>query len=314
MLRALTYSIQEAWESLGRSRLSGLVSVMTITVALLILGAFLVVTSNLQQLLAAWQSAAEISVYVADTISPEQRAALDDLLAGSRAVASHEFVSKSQALARFRAQFADLAPVAATFPHNPFPASFDVRLRQEARQAQTVDSLAASLRKMAGVSDVRYDRVWLERLLLTLAALQAMGWVLAGIVVVGAALTVSNVVRLTCYARRHELEIMRLVGAPMAYVRGPFVMEGALQGGAGALVALLVLWSGFAFIRGRYGEMALMALGIPELRFLPVQLCIGLVVGGMAVGCAGGLVASLGTEAGEGLVSAAPVAEAQATH
>jgi cell division transport system permease protein len=105
-------------------------------------------------------------------------------------------------------------------------------------------------------------------------------------------LTVANVVRLALYARRDELDIMQLVGAPQLYIRGPFVMEGVLHGGAGAVVALAALLIGHLAIRARYVAALAPAIDLASLRFLPLDLCALLVLGGMVVGCAGGLVAA----------------------
>ena len=115
---------------------------------------------------------------------------------------------------------------------------------------------------------------------------------MGSVLVVAAALTVANVVRLALYARREELEIMDLVGAPQAYVRGPFIMEGVLQGGVGALIALVALAAVFFALRGRYLVPLASAMNVSSIHFLPGQLCVALVVGGMAVGCLGGLVAA----------------------
>jgi cell division transport system permease protein len=118
------------------------------------------------------------------------------------------------------------------------------------------------------------------------------GFVLGAILTVAAALTVANVVRLALYARHDELEIMQLVGAPQAYIRGPFVMEGVLQGGIGALLALAALAAAFFALRGRYLAPLASAINLSSVRFLPWELCFFVVLGGMAVGCLGGLVAA----------------------
>jgi cell division transport system permease protein len=99
-------------------------------------------------------------------------------------------------------------------------------------------------------------------------------------------------VRLALYAQRDELEIMQLVGAPEAYVRGPFVMEGVLQGGIGALAALLALAVLFFASRARYLGPAAAAVNLPGIAFLSVEMSLLLVFGGMLVGCLGGLVAA----------------------
>jgi cell division transport system permease protein len=107
---------------------------------------------------------------------------------------------------------------------------------------------------------------------------------------IAAAMTVANVVRLTALARRHEIEIMQLVGAPIAYIRGPFIAEGLLQGGAGAIAAVVLLLAAFAAIRVRFGSVMSDAVGLTGMAFVPVQLVLLLIVGGMALGCLGGFV------------------------
>jgi cell division transport system permease protein len=201
-------------------------------------------------------------------------------------------VSKPDALARFKQTFGDLAAAVDGVGGNPLPASIEVRLRPGPGVSSAVDTLASRLRQMAGVADVRYDRQWLIRVLSAINVVRGIGLVLGSVLVVAAALTVANVVRLALYARREELEIMDLVGAPQAYVRGPFIMEGVLQGGVGALIALVALAAVFFGLRGRYLVPLASAMNVSSIYFLPAELCVALVVGGMAVGCLGGLVAA----------------------
>lgn len=294
-MRALKYAFEEAIASLWRGRQAALLSMVTIAAALIVLGALLLVTWNADQMLAQWSTSAEMSVYLRDDVQPEDRAGLDRLLADSGAVIGREYVSKEEALARFRRDFADLAAVAGSFSENPFPASVEVRLKPEIGNAAGADALARRLAQTAGVADVQYDRRWIERVAAAIGLVRAIGVVIVTILIVAAALTVVNVVRLACQVRRDEIEIMQLVGAPLVYVRGPFVMEGVLQGGAGALVALGTVWLGFWYARMQYGSLAADVLGVENLTFLPWHLSTAIVAGGMLVGCVGGLIAATST-------------------
>jgi cell division transport system permease protein len=291
-VRALRYSFEEAFASLWRGRQAGLLSTLTIALALFVLGGFLAVTANLQNLGAEWSNSAELSVYLKDDIGPDERRAVEAALAPSELIAAHEYVSKPDALVRFKQTFGDLAGAVDGVGGNPLPASMEVRLRPGPGVSSSVDGLAARLRQMAGVADVRYDRQWLTRVLSAINVVRGVGLFLGVVLTIAAALTVANVVRLALYARRDELEIMDLVGAPRAYVRGPFIMEGVLQGGIGALVALIALGAAFLAMRGRYLVPLASALNISSIRFLPIELCIVMILGGMAVGCLGGLVAA----------------------
>ena len=291
-MRALRYAIEEAAISLWRGRQAGLLSTITIALALFVLGGFLVVTANLQRLGAEWSDSAELSVYLKDGVTPEQRQALEAALVPGDVVASREYVSKAEALTRFKKTFGDLAAAMDGAGDNPLPASLEVRLRPGPGASAAVDALGNQLRQMPGVADVRFDRQWLNRVMSAITIIRGVGLVLGAILTIAAALTVANVVRLALYARRDELEIMQLVGAPQAFINGPFVMEGVLQGGVGALLALTALGAAFLALRGRYLTPLASAMNMTSIHFLPVELCIMLVVGGMAVGCVGGLVAA----------------------
>jgi len=291
-MRALRYAIEEAAISLWRGRQAGLLSTITIALALFVLGGFLVVTANLQRLGAEWSDSAELSVYLKDDVTPEQRQALEAALVPGDVVASREYVSKAEALTRFKKTFGELAAAMDGAGDNPLPASLEVRLRPGPGASAAVDALGNQLRQMPGVADVRFDRQWLNRVMSAITIIRGVGLVLGAILTIAAALTVANVVRLALYARRDELEIMQLVGAPQAFINGPFVMEGVLQGGVGALLALTALGAAFLALRGRYLMPLASAMNMTSIHFLPVELCIMLVVGGMAVGCVGGLVAA----------------------
>ncbi len=293
-MRALKYFFAEAGASLWHGRRAAALAILTVTVGLFLLGFFLLVNANVDRLVAQWAQAAEMSVYLTDDASAEQRAAVEATLAASPLVRSFEYVSKVDALARFQHDFKDLAGLTNELGENPLPAAFEVRLRSSAGDQAGIDALAASLSKAPGVADVRYDRQWLNRLLLAVALLRGVSLVIITIVGIAAALTVANVVRLAAYARLDEIEIMHLVGSPAAFIRGPFVVEGVLQGGIGALGALLLLWAGYAVATARYGTMLADAIGLDGLAFFSPMMMLLLVVGGMAVGCVGGLVAARG--------------------
>lgn len=295
-MRTLQYAFDEALASLWRGRTSGVLSTATIAVALFVLGAFLVATSNLERLGAEWSRAAEMSVYIDDETTPEMRLAVEAMLAPGPLIVSFRFVTKVEALERFKQTFADLAAAAETVGGNPIPASYEVRLHTTPGSQDAVDELAARLRRSEGVVDVRYDRQWLDRLLAAVNVLQGVGLVLGAFLTVAAALTVANVVRLALFARRDEIDIMRLVGAPDAYIRGPFIMEGVLQGGIGAALALAALAAVFLAIRGPYLMPLAAAVNLSSVRFLSLEVCVGLLAGGMLVGCLGGLVASSSRE------------------
>lgn len=290
-MQALRYSLEEAFASLWRGRRASLLSTGTIAVALFVLGCFLLLTANLERLADEWSRSAELSVFLEDEVSDADRRAIEGMLAPGTIVAGTEFLSKEAALQRFTAMFGELAPAADTLGGNPLPPSFEVRLQPSAPN-EAVQTLANRLRETAGVSDVRYDREWLDRLIAAVGLIRRIGLILGGILTVAAALTVANVVRLALYGRRDEIDIMELVGAPTAYVKGPFIMEGVLQGGFGGILAVAALAAAFLLLRGRYLVPLAATLNVSAIQFLSVQVCLLLLAGGMFVGCLGGFLAA----------------------
>jgi cell division transport system permease protein len=290
-MRALQYFFSEAAESLWRSRRAAFLSMLTIAAGLFVLGFFLMVNANIQRIVGRWSEAAELAVYLRDDATPEQTAAVKDILEKGGLAASIRQVSKDEARQEFARDFPDLADASASLERNPFPASFAVRLNDRAQDATAaIENMASTVGAMGGVADVRYDRTWISRLNATVRVIRGVGLVIVLLMAIACAMTVANVVRLTALARAHEIEIMQLVGAPFAYIRGPFIAEGLIQGGLGAVAAVALLLAAFGAIRARYGTLMADAVGLTGVAFVPTEVVLLLIVGGMALGCLGGFV------------------------
>jgi len=290
-VQALRYFFSEAGESLWRNRRAASLSMMTIAAGLFVLGFFLMINANLQRIVGHWGDAAELAIYVRDDAKPEEVATIQEMITKSGLASSVEFFSKDDARREFVKDFPDLASAAANLENNPFPASFAVRLNPQAQSATgAIDNMVTTFSGVAGVADVRYDRTWIARLNAVIRVIRGVGLVIVLLMALASALTVANVVRLTAMARSAEIEIMQLVGAPFAYIRGPFIAEGIIQGGMGALASVVLLLVTFAAIRARFGPALADTVGLTGVAFVPTQLLLLLVVGGMALGCLGGFV------------------------
>jgi len=286
-LRAISYFVTEAATSLWRSRLVNAVSVGTIAASLFVLGAFLTVASGLGELVTRWTEKVQVIVYLEDGIEDRVRASLENRLRDDPAVGTIEFVSREQALARFREMFRDLSSLPEDLGENPFPASLEVTLRADRQSPAEVQRMAKALEGAPGVREIQYDLLWIERLATGVRLVRGLGAFLGGILVLAGVFTISNVIRLTIYAREDELDIMRLVGATRAYVKGPFVTEGVIQGGLGGLVATGLLWAALGWLSRGLAASDLLSRAAFRL---PPGVALLLVAGGTAVGLAGSLV------------------------
>jgi cell division transport system permease protein len=283
--------LEEALTSLWRSRLINALSIGTIAISLFVLGAFLTVASNLSEVVSRWTQKVQVTFYLQDGIEDRIRDSLVNRLKDDPAVDGLQSVGRQEALTRFRTLFRDLQTLPDDLGQNPFPASLEVTLKPGHHSAEEVRRLAFAYEKAPGVEEVQYDLLWIQRLSTAVRLVRGVGALLGGILALAGIFTIANVIRLTVYARQDELDIMRLVGASQAYVKGPFVVEGMLQGGLGGLLSVGLLWGTFRIL-ARDALAASDLLGRAVV-LLPADLCLAIILGGMAVGVIGSLV-SLG--------------------
>ena len=163
-LRALVYFFEEALTSLWRSRLINALSVGTMAVSLFVLGAFLTVASNLNEVVARWTRKVQVTFYLEDKVEDRIRGMLVDRLKDHPAVDTVEMVSREQALERFRALFHDLQSLPEDLGDNPFPAAIEVTLKGGHQSPAEVQQLVRDFEHAPGVEEAQYDLLWIERL------------------------------------------------------------------------------------------------------------------------------------------------------
>ena len=291
-MRTIRYAFEEALVNLRRNGRSAAMSVGTIAIAFLTLGIFLLAATNVQAIVERWSSAAEMSIYLRDDADEAIRGQLTAELKANGVVAEVEYVTKEQALARFKSDFPELGDIAEAGTDNPFPASLEVRLRPDVVSDAEAQALAERVGARPDVADVRYDRQWLERLMAIVSGLRLIGVAIAAVLILGAGFTVAAVVRLSLQARLDEIDIMQLVGAPYAFMRGPSIAEGTVLGGLGSALSLLLLWGVFVAVRGRLDETLAGFADVGRLGFLGAGDAALLIIGGLIVGGLAGWLAS----------------------
>jgi len=284
LLRALEHCIREAWDGLCRNPALSALSAASIGISLYVLGLFLLLAINLNYFVEALGRETQVQVYLSEDASPSDLKTLRAEFASDPAIAVVRFVSQDDARRRFERDFPALRDLPERVGGNPFPASFDLEIRDTYRDPEALDRIAKSYRKAGGVEEVRYDRGWTERLGGIVALVRRGGYGLGLLLVFAALVTVGAVVQLTVLARREEIEIMKLVGATAALIRGPFLLADAVQGLAGGLIADAGL-----VVTHRLVERAEVFTTNPFMtivagRFLPAQASAALAAGGAALG------------------------------
>lgn len=275
-------ALREAVGGLRRNGLMAAVATTTIAIALVVAGGGILASVNLAHLAAVLEAQVEIVGFLRRDLSPEQQRRA---LASARdlpGVLSAELVGRAEALKRLQKTYGSLASVGSHLKTNPLPDSIEVRTAG----AGQVRGVAAALERIAGVEEVLYGAPVVDRLVALTRAVRTAGAALAGALFVAALLIVLNTIRLTIAARRQEIEIMTLVGATPGFIRGPYVLEGVLQGAAAALAATVILVAAYAHLAVQ------IAGSLPFLPVLPARAALpGALLAvwflGIAVGTAG---------------------------
>lgn len=268
------------------------VSVGAITIAFLITGIFLLLTLNLSAVVNRWAEDFQVVVFLHDTITEEQQTLLRKRLDGEMAVREVTYVSKKDALAKFRRQTGGQENLLEGMDTNPLPASFELRIHEKYQTASSLGQLAASLKRMEGVEDVLYGQEWVERLTGVIEVMKILGIVVGGVLGLASLFIVANTIRMAVYARAQEIEIMRLVGATRTTIQIPLILEGTVQGGVGAALALGLLYLLFQATLWQLGTSASILFSGPELaRFLTPEYRMAMIGVGVLVGGLGSLVA-----------------------
>ncbi len=237
MSKALTYAFEEALSGLRRRRVLTVVSVATIGASLGVFGLFFSFARAGASLVDSLASKVQLVVYLSPDLNAAARSALVGRIKGHEVVRSVEERTSADALARFKGLFPDLASLPEEIGETPFPPSIEVSLKPELAGAQIVSNLIESWRKMAGIDEVHYDAILVNRLSAFVGLVRGLALLLGLVLAVASGFTIANVIRLSVYSREDEIEIMRLVGASKAFIRGPFLVEGSLSGALGGLLA-----------------------------------------------------------------------------
>ena len=281
------YFFREALRRIWVSKRTSFVAVAMIAISLLILGSFLLLSENLSRAVTRWQGSSRVTVYLDADATPAQARDVELYLNAHRDFGTHRLVTKEEALARFKSYFTNLNEVVGELEENPFPASFECNVSPRTAQSAAFAREVAELRAIPGVDQVQSDWDWVRRLRRLVDVVNVAGFVAGGILAIAAAFTIANVIRLTMMLYREEIEIMRLVGATERIIRGPFLIEGLLQGILGAIVAVGLLFGSYELARRLIPPASSLLWGFLFAGFLPWQKILGLVGGGMVAGWVG---------------------------
>ena len=283
----LRYFLRTALYGLRGSPMTSLIAVATIGVTLLLVGAFVLLVSNMERLLDRFGEDILVSAYLEAGLSDEGRRVLVEQARSAPGVESVRLVSEEEAMQRFREGSAGQASLLEGLDENPLPASLEITLTPESRSSQGLAILVAALENFGGIDELGYGTGWVEGYARAMALIRAIGTGIGVVLALATLLIISNTIRLAVYARREEIEILRLVGAGRTFVSIPFLVEGFIQGSLGGVFAVALLYGFFRILLpGLEGGLELL-LGFAKPVFIGVEGVLALIVAGAAIGTLG---------------------------
>ncbi|MDP3940437.1 MAG: permease-like cell division protein FtsX [Deltaproteobacteria bacterium] len=286
-MHRIAYFLKAALRGLTSNPLVSAISIVTITVSLLTLGTFYLVYLNLRATAASWGGEVQIVTYLAEGLPADEVNRLSDEISRMPGVSAVKYVSRDDALERFRKDLGGQSGILDGLSSNPLPASLDIQIRERSRAAPQVREMAGQIASLRGVDDVQYGQEWLDQYQTAVNFIRIAGAMLGAFLLIGSILVVANTIKLALYSRREELEILSLVGASKSFVRIPFLIEGLAQGVLGAALAGGILYGGYRLLVDRMSESLVLNLGHFDPVFLPLPMILSLLGIGAAVGLFG---------------------------
>lgn len=258
-------------------------SVSTVALSLLILGIFLVMVLNLNHMVSTLETQVQISVYMEDGLTDRDMREIGTRITKLSGVTEVMFIDKKQAMDKFKERLGEQQGLLTALGEtNPLPNSFEVKVDKP----ELVKPVAQAVSQFSGVETAKYGQEVIEQLFSLTKMIRILGLILIVFLALAALFIIANTIRITVFARRKEIGIMKYVGATDWFIRLPFMIEGMILGFGGALCAVLILRQTYSEITEKvYESLAFLPL-IPKDPFL-TQISIVLLVVGTAIGALG---------------------------
>ncbi|MDI3480578.1 MAG: cell division transport system permease protein [Tepidanaerobacteraceae bacterium] len=277
-LRTFSYFFREAFISFARNRWMSLASIGAVASALIIFGSFLLISVNFDHILKDVESQVEITAYLKDSVDTGSIARLNTEISSISGVKQIKFVSKEAALEEFKQQ---VGKELLEGIDNPLPNSFRIKVEKP----QDVARVAGEIQKLQGIEEVKYGKGVVEKLFKIIYWIRILGVAIMAVFAAVSIFIISNTIRLTVFARRREINIMKYIGATDWFVRWPFLLEGMMLGFIGSAIAIGILAGGYSYLYN------IVKLNVPMISLIPInefyEYALGFLAIGMFIGAFG---------------------------
>lgn len=239
---------KRAIEDFRNNRLLNVVTLLTVSLSILIVSAFVLFFINTSEIMNFWKKGLRVMAYLKADIPGSELLDLRRQIQTLSGVESVMFISKDDAYKQLKAQMKRQASLFDNLDKNPLPDAFEIRMSPSTRSWEKVEFLATQIESRDEVEEVEYGQKWLGRFTQIFDLFTLTGYAMCTIFFMAAVFIMANTIRLVIYSRRDEIEIMRLVGAAERFIKIPFYIQGLLQGALGACIGLAILFVAFLFM------------------------------------------------------------------
>lgn len=288
-MRLWTYYFKHAFINIMNNRLTHLISMSTIAISMLLFGTFILLYVNLDNWIREWGESLSMSVYLKEDINEDIKNHIESTLEQIEGAEIKEYISKEQALTQLKKALGTQAGLLDGLRKNPLPGSFEIVFSDVSSQELDPRKIKDSLEKIQGVDEVQYSEQWMDRFKGLMYVFKVVGFIIGGFLCIAVLFISTNTIKLAIYARRDELEIYKLVGATDWFVKMPFLIEGAVQGVVGGLIAFLALLLGYSLFK--LESVHLFGLPVLEMIFLSGQHAVFIILLSILLGLFGGFIA-----------------------
>ncbi|MFC1558901.1 cell division protein FtsX [candidate division KSB1 bacterium] len=241
-MAGMLFSVKEGIKGFKRARLSSVVSVFSIFLALSALGIFVLFTFKLQAVLEQIEDKVELETYIAENLSQRQIENLKSRIENIKGIREVEFISQKKATERFEKLFGMDIDEFSPNGENPLPVSFIIRVKKEYLNKEYMDALQNTISKYSGITDTVFERklfLLIEHYRNVFLIADLIGGIL---IMLGSVFVVSNTIKLTIYSKSKTITIMKLIGASEGFIKRPFLFEGLSQGILGGIISSLFIF------------------------------------------------------------------------
>lgn len=283
VIKSFLKALLETASNLKQNKENSVITIFTIAVAVSILGLFLLIYFNLNNILHSWSEKLQLVVYLEDNIPQNHIANIEEMMRNEPGIGSWDFFSKDDALVAFRKRLKDKSNILDGLDANPLPASFNVFFKEDYRNYEEIKSLANKLNSMDGIEDVDYGGGWIARFEAAILFFRIFILAVGGLLGMGLIAIISNTIRLSVYSRSDEIEIKKLVGASRWFIQAPFLVEGVIQGLAGVFLALGLLLLFYTYVLLALASSSQILMGL-SVEFIPYDVIFLMIFSGGMVG------------------------------